>query len=254
MITITADSNEQGSPRMTKLAEAILDDPRFKFMGYEELPVDLCIQGAPIHHGHDLMGEVYSENKFFTELKEPSDYISSVLGKDGHLYEQVLKMRELGHPCMVLVLGSDEDILAAIKEATKTRYKGSERAYQIASYQDRLIDFEANCEALGCPVRRWEAMPMKRLLSTAHKILTGGNLMSYRPKPANGERELASAAMLFGNGIGCKILEPVMQDYTLRLVPRAEQARHPCDMPGIGKKRAAVIDKKISMIYGMVPA
>ena len=251
MITITADSNEQGSPRMTKLAEAILDDPRFKFMGYEELPVDLCCQGAPIHHGHDLMGEVYSENKFFTELKEPSDYISSVLGKDGHLYEQVLKMRELGHPCMVLVLGSDEDVLEAIKEATKTRYRGTERAYNIASYQDRLIDFEANCEALGCPVRRWEAMPMKRLLSTAHKILTGGNLMSYRPKPANGERELASAAMLFGNGIGCKILEPVMQDYTLRLVPRAEQARHPCDMPGIGKKRAAVIDQKISMIYGM---
>lgn len=238
LIKVTMSSNEAGSKRAAGLALALADDPRFEWKGYEQIPVDLQFN----------LGDAC----FNTELKEVSDYIASALGPSGHLYQQVLTMRELGHPCMVLVLGSDEDITNSIKDATKTRYKGQERAYQIGSYNDRLLDFESNCEALGCRVARWKASPWKRLLSTAHKVLTGGNLMSYRPKPANGERELAAASMLFsGNGIGPKVLEPVLAEYKLCFIPRGDYARQPIDMDGIGPKRAAVIDQRIKMVYGV---
>ena len=251
-ILVFADSNERGSPRMTKLAEAILADARFSFGGYEELPVDLQFRYNPGWGEHGKPKVVFQEpvRYFNVELKECSDYVASALSPTGHLYQQVLAMRELGHPCMILVLGSDEDILEAIREATKTRYRGTERAYQILSYRDRLIDFEANCEAIGCPVRRWKDAPFKRLLSTANKILTGGNLMSYRPHPANGERELAAAAILFGgNGIGPKTLEPIMQVYHLCLLPRVPDARPISTFSGIGPKRLSVLDKKVKMVY-----
>lgn len=264
MISVVMSSNEQGSKRAAGLANALLDDSRFEWAGYENIPVDLqfvveedhinplelCSPGVVGWHrgkGHSKITKMFN-----VELKESADYIASALGPSGHLYSQVLTMREMGHPCMVLVLGSDEDITNAIKDATKTRYKGQERAYQIGSYNDRLLDFESNCEALGCRVARWKASPWKRLLSTAHKVLTGGNLMSYRPKPANGERELAAASMLFaGNGIGPKVLEPVLAEYKLCFIPRGDFARQPIDMDGIGPKRAAVIDQRVKMVYGV---
>lgn len=237
MISVLMSSNEQGSKRAAGIANALMDDPRFRWDGYENIPVDLQFH----------IGDSY----FNVELKECSDYIASALGPSGHLYSQILTMRELGHPCMVLVLGSDDDITNSIKDATKTRYKGQERAYQIGSYSDRLIDFESQCGALGCVVARWKASPWKRLLSTAHKVLTGGNIMSYRPKPANGERELAAASMLLGNGIGPKVLEPVLAEYKLCFIPRGDYARQPIDMDGIGPKRAAIIDQRIKMVYGV---
>ena len=242
-IQVKADSNERPRPdpedenhRMKLFGRAVMDDPRFDWRGYDNLDVDLQFYyedwSGPIH----LLG-------FNVELKEPADYVASALGPNGHLYSQVLTMREAGDSCMVLVLGSDEDITNAIKDATKTRYRGQERAYQIGSYNDRLIDFEAQCEALGCRVARWKASPWKRLLSTVHKVLTGGNLMSYRPKPANGERELAAAAMLLGQGIGPTVLKPVMEDYSLKLVKRNGNSRALEDMPGIGPKRAQTLKR-----------
>ena len=244
MISVLMSSNEQGSKRAAGLANALMDDPRFEWQGYEQIPVDLQFRYE------DWRGPIHLRT-FNVELKEPADYVASALGPTGHLYQQVLTMREAEWPCMVLVLGSDEYITNAIKDATKTRYKGQERAYQIGSYNDRLLDFESNCEALGCHVARWKASPWKRLLSMVHKVLTGGNLMSYRPKPANGERELAAASMLFGQGIGPAVLKPVLAEYKLALIPRGAFARQPCDLPGIGKKRAAVIDERIKMVYGV---
>lgn len=244
LIKVVMSSNEAGSKRAAGLANALMDDPRFAWEGYENIPVDLQFSYAEYHAFRDDI-----LHQFNVELKECSDYVASALGPSGHLYQQVLTMRELGHPCMVLVLGSDEDITNAIKDATKTRYKGQERAYQIGSYNDRLLDFESNCEALGCRVARWKASPWKRLLSTVNKVLTGGNIMGYRPKPANGERELAAASMLFGNGIGPQVLKPVLAEYKLCLLSKTHPDAVPvCDLPGIGPKRAAIIEQRI---YGV---
>lgn len=257
MISVLMSSNEQGSKRAAGIANALMDDPRFRWDGYENIPADLQFRidieesdlsaitppgvvGCWIGKGKSVISKYFN-----VELKEPADYIASALGPSGHLYSQVLTMREAEHPCMVLVLGSDDDITNSIKDATKTRYKGQERAYQIGSYNDRLLDFESNCEALGCRVARWKASPWKRLLSTVNKVLTGGNIMSYRPKPANGERELAAASMLFGNGIGPQVLKPVLEHYNLCLLSKSDPAVPVCDLPGIGPKRAAIIEQRI---------
>ena len=233
MISVLMSSNEQGSSRAAGLANALHDDSRFEWGGYGNIPVDL-----QFHSG---------DSYFNVELKECSDYIASTLGPSGHLYQQVLTMRELGHPCMVLVLGSDEDITNAIKDATKTRYKGQERAYQIGSYNDRLLDFEANSEALGCRVTRWKANPWKRLLSTVHKVMTGGNLLSYRPKPANGERQKAALCMLVP-GIGEKKATALLEKFgTIGRIYECANGDYGefQEIPGIGDKLAYSIHKAL---------
>jgi hypothetical protein len=74
-------------------------------------------------------------------------------------------------------------------------------------------------------------------------------MMGYGPKPAEGERDLVAASLLF-RGIGAKTLEPVMNEYRLALVPKGEYARQPLDMDGIGPKRAKLIEERIVMHYG----
>ena len=147
-IQVKADSNERPRPdpedenhRMKLFGRAVMDDPRFDWRGYDNLDVDLQFYyedwSGPIH----LLG-------FNVELKEPADYVASALGPNGHLYSQVLTMREAGDSCMVLVLGSDEDITNAIKDATKTRYsvkKGPIRSDLMTA--NRL---GSTMQALGC--------------------------------------------------------------------------------------------------------
>jgi hypothetical protein len=257
-ISVAISPNERGSDRAKHLALAISEDNRFMPPEFREIDVDVQFSimeeneySIDKDYNGYVMRETELETKIFNvELKEPADYVSSALGKDGHLYQQVLAMREAGHRCGVAVLGGSNQITGAIIDALQTRYKGKELAFNIASYESRLIDFEANCEAIRCPVWRWQASPWKRLLSTSHKILMGGDLLGYRPRPADNERDLAAASLLF-KGIGPKILEPILAEYDLCFVPKGEFARQPCDMPGIGPKRAAIIDKKIAMVYGM---
>lgn len=243
-ITVQADSNESGSRRMADLANALEGDSRFDWGGYTSLDVDLQFNIEIKSSKYPISLMQY----FNVELKEPADYVASALGPTGHLADQILTMREAGHPCMVLVLGGDEEVQAACLDALKTRYKGQNLAFQIGSYSDRLIDFESNSEALGCPVRRWKSRPWKRLLSLAHKVLSGGDLYGYRPRPAQGERELVAAATMF-KGMGPELMKKVLTDYQLCFAPRNGYARPIEEIPGIGKKRAAMINPHVRMIY-----
>jgi ERCC4-type nuclease len=242
-IQVRADSNESGNSRMAKLGLALADDPRFEWAGYDSLDVDLQFRKT-----WEVSDDRLGDSIFNVELKEPADYIASALSPSGHLYSQVLSLRESGHPCMILVLGGDDEVHEAIKDSLVTRYRGKELGFQISSYGDRLIDFESQCEALGCPVRRWRSLPWKRLLSTAHKILTGGNLTGYRPRPADGERELIAAATLF-KGIGPETCKTLLEDYSLKFVPRSNKVRSLDELPGIGPKRAQQIAKFV--VYGL---
>ena len=248
-IQVFIDSNEQGTSRIAAFANVLQKDARFSFGGYKSLDVDLRFEFEP---GWIATGQ---PNAYFNvELKECKDYLSSAFGNTGHLYQQILSMRESGNPGMVLVLGGDAEVSAAVKDSVYSRYhKPSERDWNIASMESRLIDFEANCAALGVPVVRWQARPWRRLLSTVHKVLHGGNLTGYRPRPAENEREVVAASLLFA-GMGPTTLKPILEDYTLRLIPRREFARNPEDFPGIGRKRAALLDGMICKIFGMVRA
>jgi len=248
-IQVLMSHNEKGSGRDTAIARAIAEDTRFSLPEFADINVDLKFIGEPRHIGHDLMGEEYCENVFQSELKLPADYVSTVLGNSGHGAMQYLDMAEAGHRCMFLVLGSDEDVSKAIYDSLKARYRGKELGYQISSYEKRLQDFEAQCEALAAPVRRWKASPYSRLLSTVHKVLTGASLAGYGPRPKDHERELIAANCLF-RGMGPEILSTVLDDYRIALVPRKAYARPVEEMPKIGPKRAEMLNARIVMFYG----
>ena len=233
-IKIFISPNEKGSDRATHLALAASDDNRFDVPEFKDIPIDVLFQ--------------FRDKSFMAELKECPDYIASTLGISGHIALQYLDMAEAGHRCMFLVLGSDADVSQAIKDSLKTRYRGSELGFQIASYEKRLQDFEAQCEALRCPVDRWKAAPYSRLLSRVHKILTGASLAGYGPRPKDNEREIVACNCLF-RGIGEKTLTEVLKEYRIALVPRKEYAKPIEEIKGVGEKRAKDIGKKIVMYY-----
>lgn len=249
-IKVLISPNEKKSSRATGLVKAISDDNRFELPEFKEINVDVQFS-IKNPAWIEVNGELVDLPRicFNVELKEPADYISSTLGPDGHIAMQYLDMAEAGHRCMFLVLGSDQDVSEAIYDSLKTRYRGQELGYQISSYEKRLIDFEANAEALAAPVRRWKASPYSRLLSTVHKILTGGNLAGYGPRAKENERELIAANCLFRN-IGPETLRNVLQEYKVALVPRHPNPRPVESLPGVGPKRAGMLQERIVMVYG----
>jgi hypothetical protein len=246
-IAVSIASGEAG--RIKLLEAALKGDNRFKPLQIAaDLPVDLRFE--------------IDGKRLNMELKLPRDWVGSVLG--GHLQEQVLHIRELLEDGCIVILGNLEAIYEAIRDsATGRGIKQSEIHHVIASTHARCKSFRKRSMLNGVPVffkgddsgffdsnDQWAD-----LLELAVDYLTDGDMMGFRQRPADGERELLAASILFhGDGIGPGVLKPVMQDYTLRLVPKVDPARPVCEMAGIGKKRAAVIDKRISMIYGMVPA
>lgn len=180
-ITVYIDHNEYASPRAAKLEKAIAKDDRFSLPEAVELDVDLRFMAG--------------WRAVRVELKEPADFVSSVLS--GHLYDQVLTLRERGDPCFVVVLGDyAEAILNAACHAGRAHANEN-----VKSYSNRCRDFEANSYALGVPIFVWGDSPWPRLLSYAHKILAGPDLIAHRPKPADGERQVAALCMLV-KGLG----------------------------------------------------
>jgi len=150
---------------------------------------------------------------------------------------------------MILVMGGDNQVADAIYQSLKTRYHGDELKYELESHKKRLWDFEAQCYGLNIPVMRWHVDPFQRLLSTAHKVLTGASLFQYAPRPMDHERELVATSLLF-RGVGIKTLIPVIDQYRLALIPRGDYAKPIEEMPGVGKVRAKAINERIVMYYG----
>lgn len=221
--------------RAQKLALVIAEDPRFEPLEVNaEIPLDCQF--------------VWQDRVFNAEFKEVSDYVTSALSPSGHLFMQILAAREAGYPCIVVVLGGDTQVSDACYRSLKTRYSGDQLKYELESYKKRLQDFEARCLANGCPVMRWQIDPFTRLLSTAHKVLVDGSMMDYRPTPAEGERELTAASMMFA-GIGPKIMSNILEEYTLCFAPRGDYARPIEEIEGIGRKRAEQINPHIRMTY-----
>ena len=259
--------------RAKKLALAIMEDPRFEPLEVNaEIPVDVMFSMPPTKEDRnraikiknilssldaddivktalvEQLARCESDKIFNCELKECPDYISSALGKEGHLFLQHLAMRESGHPAMILVLGGDAQVNDAIYHSLKTQYRGDELSYSLESYKKRLQDFEAKSFALGIPVMRWQLDPFSRLLSHAAKVLLDGNLMDYMPRPADGERELVSCCCLT-RGIGPETWRNVLAEYQLQLLPRHEPAKPIEEIVGIGRKRAEMINPMVRMVY-----
>jgi hypothetical protein len=88
----------------------------------------------------------------------------------------------------------------------------------------------------------------KDILELAHDYLMDGDMLGFRQRPADGEREVASASMLY-KGIGSDSMRILLKEYTLAFVPRGIYARPIEELPGWGKKRCELVNSRVRMVY-----
>ena len=235
-ILVSMDPNEAARPRAELIREAVADDEHFYSPIGEKasLPFDLrFIQEGKTPH---------IEIKDFSE-EGNSDYLSSIIS--GHLWEQCLAARELGEPMIIAVLGDDRDVNEAIKTAASRNHRVD--AKKMFQYFQMVDGFEANCIGLGIPVWRLKTDPWKRLLPRVRKILEGGDISGFAPKPSDGERQVVGLSILAGRGVGPKMAANILQRYNLCLMIKDGYCGDLVDCEGIGPKRAEMIRKNLEV-------
>ncbi len=258
MISVSIDSNEAMRPRADLIRKAIEADDRFCLSdGRFETPFDLrfeCVDECenlnkgincePCDHGPCIKNRtLHVEIKDFTGDNN-SDYLGSILS--GHLYEQCLAARELGEPLIIAVLGDDNDVGAAIRKAASRKHRMDPK--KLMQYYEMVEGFEANCIGVGIPVWRLKTDPWKRLLLRVRKILEGGDLSGFAPKPADGERKTVGLSILAGRGVGPKMAANILERYNLCLILRDGFCGDLEDCEGIGPKRAETIRKNLEVL------
>lgn len=169
-----------------------------------------------------------------------SDYLASIL--NGHLWDQVT--RATG-PYVVCVLGDDNDVGAAIRKAASRNHRMDPK--KLMQYYEMVEGFEANCIARGVQVWRLKTDPFRRLLLRARKILEGGDLSGFCPKPAEKERMEVGLSILAGRGVGPKMAANILQRYNLCLQLKDGYCGDLEDVQGIGPKRAETIKRNIEV-------
>ena len=255
MIRVSIDSNEAMRPRAAAIRKAIASDPHFeesqgetpfdlRFEQYEECPnLNKGIDCEPCSRGPCIKnGRLHVEIKDFTGDNH-SDYLSSILS--GHLWGQCLAAREIGEPFVVAVLGGDEEVNAACKAAASRNHRLD--VDKMLKYYAMVDGFEANCLGLGIQVWRLKTDPWGRLLPRVRKILEGGNLSGFIPKPADGERTEVGLSILAGRGVGPKMARNILERYNLCLQLKDGYCGDLEDCEGIGPKRAETIRKNIEV-------
>jgi hypothetical protein len=236
-ILVSIDPNEAARPRAELIREAVEKDEHFysPIGDKSNLPFDMRFIS--------MTGTLHVELKDFTGCGN-SDYLASIL--NGHLWEQCLAARELGEPMIIAVLGDDRDVNDAIKTAASRNHRVD--ANKLFQYFQMVDGFEANCIGLGIPVWRLKTDPWKRLLLRVRKILEGGDLSGFAPKPSDGERQVVGLSILAGRGVGPKMAANILQRYNLCLVLRDGCCGDLVDCEGIGPKRAEMIRKNLEVI------
>jgi len=243
------DPNEAARPRADLIREAIEKDEHFEYNGSSELPFDLRF----VLRDEDPIRETnlcnISELVLHVEVKDfsedhGSDYLSSIIS--GHLWEQCLAARELGEPVIIAVLGDDRDVNDAIKTAASRNHRVD--AKKLFQYFQMVDGFEANCIGLGIQVWRLKTDPFRRLLLRARKILEGGDLSGFAPRPAPGERKAVALSILAGDGIGATKAKNILQKFDLCLMVKDGCLAELEDCSGIGPKLASRIRENIEVV------
>ncbi len=238
LILVSIDTNEAHRPRAMHIKKSIETDKHFLLWKVENLSHDMRFQW--------MDRAINVELKDFTGDHQ-RDYVASIINSEGRLYQQVLIGRELQDPLIIIVLGGDADVASAIAKTVSSRgFRGLEAADKIIEYTDMVERFEANCE--GCNIRIWRLKenPYGRMLLRVRKILKGGNLLGFRPNPAEGERKLAGLSLLIGNGIGPARSRSLLEKFNLSLEPKKPDT-YLSDCKGIGPKLASAIQEALDL-------
>lgn len=244
-ILVSLDTNEAMRPRAAKIEQAVEADDRFSLGNPGDLPFDLQFIGG---ESKKLSAPLFNiELKDFSE-DSGSDYLRSILS--GHLYEQILAARERQEPVAVVVLGDDNDVGAAIRKAA-SRAQGGRRVDpdKQLEYFRMVEGLEANCIALNIPVWRLKTDPWKRMLLRVRKILQGGDLTGFRPKPDENERNAVGLSMLCGRGVGVNKARSILLNYDICLMPKLDTISLE-DCSGIGKKLSKSINRNVLVLKG----
>jgi hypothetical protein len=238
---------------------ALSHDPRFEPLQISsEIPVDLKFSSIEEHVNpleippHSFIGCYAGKGRYKTEkhlnmeLKRPDDFVQSVL--NGHLMDQTLAMRESGYNGCTVILGDLEAIQDAIKDASKSRagkhLRGMELAQATSSTYMRCKSFRKRSFLNGIPVF-WQGDDSgffdsddqwKDILEFAHDYLLDGDMLGFRQRPADNDREIAAASMMF-KGIGSDSMKILLKEYELVFAPRGIYARPIEDLVGWGPKR-----------------
>jgi len=101
-------------------------------------------------------------------------------------------------------------------------------------------DFEANCIGMNIQIWRLKIDPWRRMLRCVQKILQGGDLTVFRPKPSVNERQAVGLSILCGKGLGPARASRILEKFDISLVPK-EPGAYLDDCPGIGPKLATLV-------------
>jgi hypothetical protein len=244
-IKVSMDINEVHRARAKKVKAAILKDDRFFLNAPQRCPFDLCFQWES--------KTINVELKDFTGMGgSQSDYVASIVNQSSHLYRQVLSGRELQDPLIIVVLGDDADIIQAINKIIINRgIKCQEAEERIIEYISMVEDFEANCIGMNIQIWKLKIDPWKRMLQCIRKILHGGDLAVFRPRPALNERQAIGLSILCGKGLGPARAKSILEKFSVSLVPKKPDA-YLDECPGIGPKSAKVIQDALMVPTALV--
>lgn len=241
-ILVSIDANEAHRPRAGRFRKSLQADRHFLLGKVKGLSHDLRFQ----REGQTLNVEL----KDFTGDRQ-SDYVASIINQEGRLYQQVLTGREHQDPLIIVILGGDVEVSSSIAKTVFSRgFQGQEAEDKIIEYTQMVEDFEANCE--GCNIRVWRLLenPYGRMLLRVRKILEGGDLSSFRPNPANGERKFVGLSLMIGNGVGPARSGSILEKFNLTLEPKKPDT-YLTDCNGIGSKLAAVVQESLNLPHAM---
>lgn len=218
-----------------------------------------------------LERECWVDGNLHMELKRPEDFVQSVLS--GHLYDQTLSIRESEYNGCTVILGTLDEIYEAIDKSNEKRLingklkflNEDDRSNANASTLLRLKSFKKRSMLNGIPifyigddsgffdnveedVEKNKIGVWKDILELAHDYLLDGDMLGFRTRPADNEREVAAASML-KKGIGSDSMRILLKEYTLAFVPRGIYARPIEELAGWGPKRCKQIEHMVRMVY-----
>jgi hypothetical protein len=195
-IRVFLDTNEAHRARAKKIRAAILKDDHFLLERPRSCPFDLSFQW----NGNSINVEL---KDFTGGIESHSDYVASIVNQSCHLYRQILRGRELQDPLIIVILGGDAEVVQAATNIVLNRgLRGQEAENRISEYLSMVQDFEATCIGMNIQVWRLKIDPWMRMLLNVRKIMQGGDLTSFRPRPAPGERQAVGLSLLCGKRPG----------------------------------------------------
>lgn len=99
-------------------------------------------------------------------------------------------------------------------------------------------------QILNIQIWKLKIDPWNRLLQCIMRILHGGDLTVFRPRPALNERQAIGLSILCGKGLGPVKAKGILEKFAVSLVPKKPDT-YLDDCPGIGPKSIKAVPETL---------